>query len=144
MEGNDISFDTKLAQASFFEGVLAHPPMNSPRYLFHKSRNNWESAIPLWKPNDMPMRSLVDCVNRLGIGTDVITFLHEEAVEPIYQWLLRKGVQTTVLWYPSVEDYRDDIKYNMGLKVVYVPEQDDALILGIKAKVVSPNTAWSV
>lgn len=144
MEGNDISFDSPISQATIFEGVIASPPGSSPKYLLSKARSDWNSTIRLWKPNDKPLRSLVDCVNRLGIGTDVITFLHPEAEEPIYQWLVRKGVSTTVLWYPSVHEYKEDVQYNMGLKVVYVAEQEDAKILGMKARVVGPNTVWSV
>lgn len=144
MEGNDISFVSPISQATIFEGVIASPPSNSPKYLVTKARSDWDSIIRLWKPNDKPLRSLVDCVNRLSIGTDVITFLHKEAEEPIYQWLVRKGVSTTVLWYPSAHEYKEDIRYNMGLKVVYVADQEDAKILGIKARVVSSNTVWNV
>lgn len=144
MERNDISFDAPLSQATVFEGVIASPPGASPKYLLNKARNDWEAIIPMWKPNDRPLRSLIDCVNRLGIGTEVITFLSQDAVEPIYQWLVRKGVRTTVLWYPSIEDYKQDVQYNMGLKVVYVSKHADALALGIKAKVVGPDTLWSV
>lgn len=144
MEGNDISFGSPITQATVFEGVIASPPATSPRYLLSKARSDWEATIRLWKPNDKPFRSMVDCVNRLRIGTDVITFLHQEAEEPIYQWLVRKGVSTTVLWYPSIYEYKEEVQYNMGLKVVYVADQEDAKILGMKAKVVGPTTTWSM
>lgn len=144
MEGNDISVSSSVGQATIFEGVIASPPTSSARYLLAKTRNDWEAMIKLWQPNDLPMKSLSDCVNRLQIGTDVITFLSPDAVEPIYSWLVRKGVSTPVLWYPSALDYYNDVKYNMGLKVVYVSNQEDASIIGMRARVVSPATAWSI
>jgi hypothetical protein len=144
MEGNNISVHTTLEQATIFEGVVASPPSASAKYLLAKARNDWASIISMWKPNDLPMRSLSDCINRLQIGTDVITFLSPDAVEPIYQWLVRKGVSTPVIWYPSATEYYNDVRYNMGLKVVYVADEEDAAILGMRARVVSPATAWSV
>lgn len=144
MERNDIASISTLEQATIFEGVIASPPPVSPKYLLAKTRNDWDKIIPMWVPNDLPMRSLSDCVNRLGIGTDVVTFLSPDAVEPIYQWLVRKGVSTPVMWYPSATEYYNDVRYNMGLKVVYVADQEDAAIIGMRARVVSPATAWSV
>lgn len=144
MEGNDISATSTLEQATIFEGVIASPPPASARYLLAKAKGDWEAMIAMWKPNDLPMRSLSDCVNRLQIGTDVITFLSPDAVEPIYSWLVRKGVSTPVIWYPSATEYYNDVRYNMGLKVVYVANEEDASIIGMRARVVSPATAWSV
>lgn len=144
MEGNDIFAHSTLEQATIFEGVVASPPPISPRYLLAKARGDWEVLIPMWKPNNLPMRSLSDCVNRLQIGTDVITFLSPDAVDPIYNWLVRKGVSTPVMWYPSATDYYNDLKYNMGLKVVYVANEEDASVLGMRARVVSSTMAWSI
>lgn len=144
MEGNDIFPVSTLSQATIFEGVIASPPPVSAKYLLAKTRGDWEAMIPMWRPNDLPLRSLSDCVNRLQIGTDVITFLSPEAVEPIYNWLVRKGISTPVIWYPSATDYYNDVRYNMGLKVVYVANDEDAAILGMRARVVSPATAWSI
>ena len=144
MEGNDISVHDRIGQASMFEGVLATPPAGSKKLKakFYEGRNDWDSVIRLWTPNDMPIRSLIDCVNRLGLGTEVITFLHPDAVEPIYNWLSRKGVSTSVLYYEDIEQYNEDFKYNRGLRVFYTTDVEDAQLIGMRATVVNPNTAW--
>lgn len=144
MQGNDIGVFDRLGQATMFEGVLASPPSGSAKlkYKFHESRNDWESALKLWRPNDLPLRSLVDFTNRLSIGTEVITFLSPDAVEPIYNWLSRKGVSTTVLYYEDAAQFRDDFIYNRSLRVFYTSSTDDAQIIGIRATVVGPTTAW--
>jgi hypothetical protein len=146
MLGNDISVDSPISQACVFEGLLAFPPdkVKQLRYLLNKSTDNWESAIKLWKPNDLVVKSLSDGVNRLGVGTDVITFLDELAVEPIYQWLVRKGVSTPVMYYSSVESYAEDLRFNRAVKTVYVSDQEHARIIGMRATVVPPNKAWSL
>jgi len=127
-----------------FEGVLANAPTGTSKVKakFFESRDDWDAVLRLWTPNDLPLRSLNDCVNRLGIGTEVITFIHPEAVDAIYTWLSRKGVSTSVLYYETIEQYRDDFKYNRGLKVFYTSSTDDAHVIGMRATVVSPNMAW--
>lgn len=147
MERGDIAEYSILGQSCIWEGVLATPPEGitaKTKYKFYERANNWETAIPMWKPNDLAVRSLADCVNRLGIGTDVITFLHPDAVDPIYEWLLRKGVRTTVLWYDSPKDYEIDLRYNRGIQTVYVSTDEEAFTIGFRAHVVKPNTAWRI
>ena len=144
MQGNDISTYDRIGQASMFEGVLASPPSGTGKLKskFYESRNDWESAIKLWTPNDLPIKSLIDCVNRLCLGTEVITFIHPDAVEPIYAWLSRKGVSTSVLYYENIEAYNDDFKYNRSVRVFYTSSMDDAHVIGMRATVVAPTTAW--
>jgi len=147
MERGDISDYTTTSQSCIWEGVLANPPKGfslKTRYLLYERANNWESAIPMWKPNDLSVRSIADCTNRLHISTDVITFISQGAVDPIYNWLLRKGITTTVLYYPSPKEYAFDLRYNRGIKTVYVANDDDAFTIGLRAHVVQPNTAWRI
>jgi hypothetical protein len=144
MQSNDIGVYERIGQATMFEGVIASPPAGTKKLKskLYEGRNDWESVIQLWTPNDLPLRSLIDCVNRLGLGTEVITFISPDAVEPIYNWLTRKGVQTSVLYYEDIESYNDDFKYNRGVKVFYTANYEDAKVLGMRATVVSPNSAW--
>lgn len=146
MEGNDIFSYDRIGQATMFEGVLASPPTGASklRAKFYESRGDWENVIKLWSPNDLPVRSLIDCVNRLYLGTEVITFLDPDATEPIYEWLSRKGVSAPVLYYENAERYEEDLRYNRGVRVFYTGSTDDAHIVGMRATVVSPNTAWRI
>jgi len=144
MEGNDIFSYDRIGQSTMFEGVLASPPSGSKklRAKFYEGRDDWESVLKFWTPNDLPLRSLIDCVNRLHLGTEVITFLHSDAAEPIYEWLSRKGVSAPVLFYENAEQYAEDLRYNRGVRVFYTSNTEDAHTVGMRATVVSPNTAW--
>lgn len=147
MERGDISDYTITSQACVWEGVLANPPAgfsSKTRHKLYERSNNWVAAIPMWKPNDLAVKSLVDCVSRLRIATDVITFLPPEAIDPIYNWLLRKGITTPVFHYDSAEEYAQDLRYNRGIKTVYVGNDSDAMTIGLRAHVVQPNTAWRI
>jgi len=144
MERGDIAIGSYVGQATLFEGVLATPPtgLTSVKEKFYIRKNDWDSAMNLWRPNDLPLKSLIDSVERLGISTDVITFLSPEAVEPVYRWLVRKGVTTPVYFYENAESYADDLKYNRSVRVVYVPNKEIAYTLGMRATVVGPDAAW--
>lgn len=147
MERGDIGVFATLGQSCVFEGLLASPPASVGRRIRERFRtqiNDWDSALKLWKPHDLPIRSISDHINRLGISTHVVTFLAPEAAEPIYRWLLRKGISTSVTYYPTPAEYRSDLKYDMGIKTVYVPDTEMAAVLGIKATVVSPDVPWSL
>jgi hypothetical protein len=144
MERGEITDFVRVGQACVFEGLIASPPAGTSliKEKFYERNNNWTSALKLWRPNDLPLKSLIDSTVRLGIATDVITFLSEEAVEPIYQWLLRKGVTCPVTYYEDVESYEVDLRYNRAIRVVYVSNQEHARTLGMRATVVPPTTAW--
>lgn len=147
MERGDIGNYARMYQACIWEGVLATPPeslSSKAKYKLADLKADWETMVGMWKPVDKGVKSLIDSVNRLGIGTDVITFLHPDATEPIYKWLVKKGVSTSVIYYESPEEYALDLRYNRGIKTVYVASQEDALAIGLRAHVVKQDTAWSL
>lgn len=144
MERGDISAVARVGQACVFEDVLASRPVGTDalKEKFHIRRGNWESALKLWKPNDLPLKSLIDSVDRLGISTLVVTFLPHASIDAVYHWLLRKGVTCPVEHYDSPEDYELDLRYDRQVKVVYVPNKEIAYTLGMRATVISPTSAW--
>lgn len=144
MEGGNISQSSRSGQACIFEDLLVSRPTGATliKSKYYEKTGDWKSALKLWRPNDLPLKSLIDSVERLHISTEVITFLNADAVEPIYQWLVRKGVMTNVEYYESIEDYSMDLRYNRSITTVYVAKQEDALILGPRSTVVSPTTEW--
>lgn len=144
MEGNDIAPWTRIGQGTIFEGVLASPPVRrvpSLREVF-KTRD-WDSLLADWNAHDIPLKSMIDHVNRLGIQTQVYTFLAQEAVDPIERWLVRKGVSTPVVYYESPTSLAQDLLYDRSIHNVFVPDIATARLLGARATVVGPNTMWS-
>lgn len=146
MEGNDIGSWSVSGQGVVFEGVLASPPhrrVPALKSLVAGRTPSWESRIAHWKANDIPLKSMIDCVNRLGIKTSVYTFLAEDAVDPIERWLARKGVIATCLFYASPKLLAEDLIYDRSVHTVYVPSVELARELGVRATVVGPDTRWS-
>lgn len=145
MQGNNIAPFVDARQGTMFEGVLATPPVGlKNRFKEIIARNDWSEIIPLWSAGVSSVKSLADAVNRLGISTDVYTFLSPEAVDPIGKWLIRKGISVPVYYYENAAELAFDLTFNRSVRVVYTSSTDDASILGIRSTVVSPETVWSL
>lgn len=145
MEGNDIASFTPLFQGVVFDGLLASPPQKSKAVLanIQKRRDDWDSVLRLWQPHELPLKALSDCVNRLGLGTDVYTFLHPDAVDAIDRWLVRKGISTPVYYYESPAMLEYDLRFSRAVRIIYTSDEETAKVLGIRATVVSPDKAWT-
>lgn len=141
MERGDIAVYERPERACIFEGLLAVPPHKLK--TFFKREEDAETSLKKWKANELPLKSLIDGTNRLGIHTQVVTLLGPDMEEPVYQWLLRKGVSCSVHAYGSLAEAIEDFKYNRALHTIMVPDQEMAAQIGLRAKVVSPTTTWS-
>lgn len=141
MERGDIATYDRPERACMFEGLLANPP-HKLRTLFRREEDALTS-LKNWTANELPLKSLIDSTNRLHIHTQVFTLLGHDMEELVYQWLLRKGVACSVYAYSSIDDAITDFRYNRSLHTIYVPTQEVASQIGLRAKVVSPSIAWS-
>lgn len=150
MQGNDISAFTDSRQGTMFEGVLANPPAGrSFRILKEKisvsdSEEMWADRLTRWIPSTFPLKSLSDQVNRLGVMTEVYTFLSPNAVDPIGKWLIRKGVSVPVYYFESVAELAYDLSFNRSIVRIMTASPDDAQVLGLRSTVVSADKAWAI
>jgi len=145
MQGNDISSFSPTAQGIVFDGLLASPPQGYKAFLetIHRRRDNWDAYIQLWEPHDLPIKALSDCVNRLGLGTDVYTFIHPDAADAIDRWLVRKGISTPVYYYESPELLEYDLRFSRAVRIIYTSDEETARILGPRATVATTDRAWT-
>lgn len=146
MEGNDLAPYAPKSQAVIFENVLASPPegLSKVRASLLLRNEKWDSYIKMWKPNTLPLKTLADAVNRLGIGFEVYTFLEPQIADAIDRWLTRKGIPTAVIPYQDVNELREDLDINRSITRVYVGNDDLYKVLGMRATVVTPETRWSL
>lgn len=145
MQGNDIAPFSPTAQGVVFDDLLASPPTGAKTILesLHKRRNDWDAVLRLWEPHDLPLKVLSDCVNRLGIGTDVYTFIHPDAVDAVDRWLVRKGISTPVYYYESSEMLEYDLRFQRAVRIIYTSSEEVAQILGPRATVSPNDKAWT-
>jgi hypothetical protein len=145
MLGNDISDFASTGQGIVFDGLLATPPTGSRAFLetIQRRRNNWDAVLRLWETNDLPVKALSDSINRLGVGTDVYTFIHPDAVDAIDRWLTRKGISTPVYYYETPEMLEYDLRFQRAVRIIYTSDEAVSQVLGIRSTVVSPDKAWT-
>lgn len=141
MQGNDIGDFHDIGQGVLFEGLLASPP---ERKFFQTRSDDWNKELKKWIPHELPLKALIDSSDRLGINTEVYTLLGHDAAEAIETWLARKGVSLPVFSYDTMEELAYDLRFKRSLRNIYVPEQEQASIIGIRATVVDNKKAWTV
>lgn len=144
MFGNDIQSYEDVGYGVVFEELLASPPggIKGIGSSLYKARNNWNRVLNLWDSNDLPLKSLYDTTHRLGIGAEVYTFLAIDAVEAVDNWLQRKGMSLPVLYYKNVGELEYDLRFKRSVRTIFVPHQEQAFVLGLRATVSSPTSAW--
>jgi hypothetical protein len=72
----------------------------------------------------------------------VFTFLHPDAVPAIEQFLFRKDISVPVIYYKTVEDLEYDLRFKRAIRTIFVPHKEQASVLGMRATVTPPTSAW--
>lgn len=141
MQGNDIGSFADIGQGVIFEGLLASPP---PKRLFTRTDSSWDKELSKWKPHDLPLKALIDTSDRLGVNTEVYTFLDADAVDAVEHWLVKKGISLPVFFYNNIEELAYDLRFKRSVRIIYVPDQEQASVIGIRATVVDNKKAWTL
>jgi hypothetical protein len=141
MQGNDIGAFGDIGQGVIFEGLLASPPV---RKFFERSSNDWDKELRKWKAHELPLKALIDTSDRLGVNTEVYTFLGSDSVDAIEDFLLRKSISLPVFSYNDIEDLAYDLRFKRSVRTIYVPDQEQAAIIGLRATVVDNKKAWTI
>ncbi len=145
MERNDIQANAPIKQACLFEGVLAAPPATTLQKMRAGKairQHEWHRYLGMWTPYEMPLKSLADSVNRRGIGVEVYTCLYSGVEQAIDSWLARKGVSVPVFYFEDITEIRDDLKYHHPSMRIHVATEEQAQVLGLRARVASPHKEW--
>lgn len=141
MLGNDIRDFHDVGQGVIFEDLLASPP---PKRIFQRAGDDWDKELRKWKAHELPLKALVDTSDRLGISTEVYTFLGDAAGDAVDRWLGRKGISLPVFVYDNVEELAYDLRFKRSMRTIYVPDQEQALTIGLRAQVVDSKKAWTI
>jgi hypothetical protein len=147
MQGNDLASYAPRVQATMFEGVLASEPTGKlekikASYLLKSEK--WDAYLKMWQTNTLPVKHLSDSIHRLGVGTEVYTLLPPGFAEAVDRWLLKKGISTNVVSFDNINDLAFELQFNRGITKIYTADQEQAKVIGMRATVVSTNTAWSL
>ena len=56
----------------------------------------------------------------------------------------RKGISLPVFVYDNVEELAYDLRFKRSMRTIYVPDQEQALTIGLRAQVVDSKKAWTI
>lgn len=148
MEGNDIGFTVHKHVACMFEGLLMNRKEFAPEKtgFFRRKREDdlsesefIDREVRLWRPNEMPVKSVIHMITKMGIGVEVYTYMDPMFIPSIEHWLARKGADVQVYSYYDVKDLYEDFKLNRDVHTLFTPSEEDAKLLGMRSTVVLPD-----
>lgn len=146
MERNDIFAYSPPGVAVLFEGVLASPPDTMGKVIanIRLRAKDYDAYLSYWKANEIPLKHVIDTINRKQIGVVVYTLFPVDIAEAIDRWLIKRNISTTVVPYIDIDDLAETSKFFPEIKTIYVAEQEHARRIGMKATVVTPKTSWNL
>jgi len=146
MERGDIAAYAPPGIAVIFEGVLASPPDTLGKVIanIRLRAKDYDSYLTYWKAHEIPIKHVIDSINRKQIGVVVYTLLPVDIAEAVDRWLIRRNISTTVVPYVDIEDLAETSKFFPEIKTIYVADQEHARRIGMKATVVTPETSWNL
>jgi hypothetical protein len=148
VQGNDIATYTVGSIAVMFEGLVVPvdpEEVQDGRRLWHRKKapnELVEAVVRRWKPQELPLKSLLHLVNQLGQRVEVYTYYDVDYLPHIEHWLARKGASVIAYSYENLDALREDFKFNRDVQTLYTPFAEDASWLGPRATVMSPGATW--
>lgn len=144
MQGNDIGISYVARYAVRFEGLLCDVQVEEPDPKWYQFRNRSEPVVK-WKVNDMAMKQLLHIVNHLKINVEVITYMGDDQVEKIEQWLSRKGAFVQVYSYVDPFEWAEDMRRNSEVQRYFTADEAERDIIGFQyVTIVRPSEQWSM
>lgn len=141
MLNGDISNYAEPRLMLVFEGLIGlhHDPKARARYGFHARLGNWKRAVRSFEINEQCAKVIVDTVWRKRYTVDVVTFLDEDIVEPLAEFLDDKGLPVGHVTYSDKTMLARELNYRLDVVGVFHPNPSDAFMFGSKGYYVNPG-----
>lgn len=136
----DISNRVEPRLMLVFEGLIGfHPDAKArAKYSMMAKVGQWKRAANTFTVNEPCAKVLVDAVWRRRYSVDVVTFLDEEIVEPLTDWLDAKGLPVGNVTYADKTMLARELNYRLDVVGVFHPNASDVLVFGSKGYLVDP------
>ena len=140
MRNGDISNSVEPRLMLVFEGLIGiHPDARDrAKYTFHARLGNWKRAVRTYTLNEICAKHIVDTVWRRRYSVDVVTFLNEDIVEPLADFLDDKGLPVGRVTFADKTMLARDLNYRPDVLGVFHPNPADIFMFGGKGRLVDP------
>lgn len=139
MLNGDISNRVEPRLLVVFEGLIALPPERQMLTHFGRRAGKIRKQVQQLRSNEKAARVINDTVWRHRYAVDVVTFMGEEYIEPVTDWLDEHGIPASNVIASERPLLARELVYRLDVVGVFSPDPNDALVFGSKGYIVNPD-----
>lgn len=140
MQGGDISGELVPRLVLVFEHLVGVIPNSRTRVAYEAfvRAKRWKLAVNLLVVNEPLARQMWHVTWHLHHQLEVVTYLHENAVEPIQNWVDDKDLPVHRVWYTEPNKLARKIATMPDLAAIFDPDPRHQLTFGRKGRIINP------
>lgn len=140
MQGGDLSGELVPRLVLVFENLVGIVPSSLSRVSYESfiRTKRWKRAIPYFRVNDALAKQMWHVTWHLHYQLEVVTFLHEDAVEPIQTWIDVEDLPVHRVWYSDPNKLARKIATMPDLAAIFDPDPAHQLTFGRKGRIINP------
>lgn len=140
MQRGDLSNELVPRLVLVFENLVGIVPKGPSRVSYEGflRTKRWKRAIPYLLVNDLLAKQMWHVTWHLHYQLEVVTFLHEDAVQPISDWIDVQDLPVHRVWYSDPNKLARKIATMPDLAVIFDPDPRHALTFGRKGRIINP------
>lgn len=140
MQGGDISGDLVPRIVLVFEHLVGVLPTASQGAQFSAYRRirSWKRAVRLFQVNDLLAKQMWHVTWHLHHQLEVVTFLHDDAVQPISDWIDEHDLPVHRVWYSEPNKLARKIATMPDLAAIFDPDPAHQLTFGRLGRIINP------
>lgn len=140
MQRGDISGDLVPRFVLVFEHLVGVVPSSLSRITYESfiRTKRWKRAIPLLLVNEALAKQMWHVTWHLHHQLEVVTYLHEDAVQPISDWIDAQDLPVHRVWFSEPNKLARKIASMPDLAAIFDPDPAHALTYGRKGRIINP------
>lgn len=140
MQGGDISNEVSPRLLVVWENLIGLLPTKADEakastYLRFK---RYKRAINVFELNEMAAARIWDVTWRMRYSVDVVTWLPEECVDPIQEWIDKYDLPVGHVTNDTPQNLSRRLAYMPQVAAVYSPDDHHQFTFGSKGRIISP------
>ena len=141
MERGDISNEVVPRLAIVFENLIGLLPTkpDQAKFTTYRKFHQYKRAVKVFQPNEMLIHRVWDITWRMHWQVEAITYLGEEFVEPIEEWIDREDLPISSVRAYDPNLLAREIAYMPYLAAIFDPDPGHQFTFGAKGRIVGPN-----
>jgi hypothetical protein len=120
-------------------GVVSGRPLSAQAFQTYVRTKRWKRAVSYLAVNDPLAKQMWHVTWHLGYQLEAVTYLHEDAVQPISDWIDRNDLPVHRVWYSEPNKLARKIATMPDLAAIFDPDPAHTLTFGRKGRIINPS-----